>query len=122
MKGKKIKILEFPSNLGLKKKLHEIEPGVRHLPEWLNTHGLHSRIKPTAVLRIDSPKYSMDLDVESGVRNADKIVEYAKAQSKIFYDSIGENSFQIILGGDCSILIGSSMALKQKGDYGLFFS
>lgn len=121
MKGKKINILEFPTNLGLKKKVHEIEPGVRHLPEWLNTYGLHSRIKPSAVLRLDPPTYSMDFDVESGVRNADKIVEYAKTQSKILYDTIEENSFQIIIGGDCSILIGSSIALKQKGDYGLFF-
>jgi arginase len=63
----------------------------------------------------------MDLDEESGVRNTDKITDYATEQSELLSKHLGENSFQIILGGDCSILIGNAIALKQKGEYGLFF-
>ncbi|MNL13910.1 Arginase [compost metagenome] len=32
-----------------------------------------------------------------------------------------QNKFPFILGGDCSILLGSAIALKQKGNYGLFY-
>ncbi|WP_264554073.1 arginase family protein [Flavobacterium sp. N2038] len=34
---------------------------------------------------------------------------------------LSQNKFPFILGGDCSILLGSAIALKQKGNYGLFY-
>lgn len=121
MNSDKINILEFPSNLGLKKNKSETEPGVKNLPEWLKRNGFHKKINPEKKLRIEPPTYTMDLDVESGVRNADRIIEYAIKQSTLVRDVLDENAFQLIIGGDCSILIGTSIALKQKGDYGLFF-
>ncbi|CAN5592901.1 hypothetical protein BH23BAC1_BH23BAC1_43120 [soil metagenome] len=63
----------------------------------------------------------MDLDTESGVRNADKIQTYAKEQAKLLVPHSKEDNFLIILGGDCSILIGSALALRQVGAYGLFY-
>ena len=121
MNSKKINILEFPSNLGLKKTTSETEPGVIKLPEWFKKHGFHRKIKPWQIFRIEAPIYSMDLDEESGVRNANKIIEYAKKQSELLSENLKDDIFQIIIGGDCSILIGNSIALKQKGNYGLFF-
>lgn len=121
MNSNRIYILEFPSNLGLKKTESQLEPGVKRLPEWLKRHGFHKRIKPQKILRIDPPEYTTDFDVESGVRNADNIIEYAIKQSKVLSDTLDKNVFQLIIGGDCSVLIGSSIALKQKGNYGLFF-
>ncbi len=121
MRSSKIYILEFPSNLGLKKIESEIEPGVKKLPEWLKKNGFHKRINPEKILRIEPPKYGMDLDIESGVRNADNIIKYAIDQSKLLSSTLNENVFHLILGGDCSILIGNAIALKQKGNYGLFF-
>lgn len=121
MNSNKVNILEFPSNLGLKKTDSVIEPGVRKLPEWLKKYNFHKRINPERVFRIEPAVYTMNLDAESGVRNADSIIEYAINQSKLLADSLDENAFQLIIGGDCSILIGNSIALKQKGNYGLFF-
>lgn len=121
MNSKKVNILEFPSNLGLKKTASETEPGVYKLPEWLKRHGFHSKIKPEQTLRIEAPVYSMDLDEELGVRNGNKIIEYATKQCKLLSEKLKDDFFQIILGGDCSILIGNSIALKQKGNFGLFF-
>lgn len=121
MNSKKINILEFPSNLGLKKTASETEPGVINLPEWFEKHGLYSKIKPEQIFRLETPAYSMDFDEESGVRNTNKIIEYAKKQSELLSEKLKDDFFQIIIGGDCSILIGNSIALKQKGNYGLFF-
>ncbi|HET8736939.1 MAG TPA: arginase family protein [Pricia sp.] len=105
----------------MKKTEFEIEPGVNKLPDWLEKHNFHEQIEPEKTLRLEPPKYSMKLDKESGVRNARKIIEYAIEQAQIVLEQLNEGNFQIILGGDCSILIGSSIALKQKGDFGLFF-
>ncbi|MCE7057232.1 arginase family protein [Algoriphagus sp. AGSA1] len=121
MNNNKITILEFPSNLGLKKTDFETEPGVKKLPDWLNKHSFHEQIKPELVFRLEPPEYSMDFDNESSVRNADKIIEYAVAQSKLTSEQLEKDSFKIIIGGDCSILIGSAIALKQKGNFGLFY-
>jgi arginase len=116
-----INIFEFPLNLGLTKKEHEIEPGVRKLPDWLRKFGFHTRIDPNNIFRLDAPEYTMDFDEESKVRNAEPIIEYAKKQSEIILNSYEKNSFNIFLGGDCSILIGTALALRKLGNFGLFY-
>ncbi len=121
MKRDKINIFEFPSNLGLKKKEFDIEPGVKLLPYWLRKHHFHLLIDPNQTFTLAPPDYSMDLDEETGVRNAEKIIVYAKNQAKLLSAYINRDSFALIIGGDCSILIGNALALRQKGDYGLFF-
>jgi arginase len=121
MNSNKINIFEFPSNLGLKKNEFEIEPGVKLLPDWLRKNQFHDRISPEHIFTIHPPDYSMDLDEESGVRNAEKIISYAIEQAELLSEHIKQDSFQIIIGGDCSILIGNALALRQKGEYGLFF-
>ncbi len=121
MNSNKINIFEFPSNLGLKKTAFEIEPGVKLLPSWLRKNQFHEQINPEQIFILHSPDYSMDLDEESGVRNAEKIISYAIEQAELLSKHIKQDSFQIIIGGDCSILIGNALALRQKGEYGLFF-
>lgn len=116
-----INIFEFPLNLGLTKKEHETEPGVRKLPDWLRKFGFHSRIDPANVFRLEAPEYSIDFDRESKVRNADQIIEYAKKQADCIFHHYLKNTFNIILGGDCSILIGNAIALKKLGNFGLFY-
>jgi arginase len=114
-------ILEFPSNLGLKEPSPGHEPGVKKLPDWLRRFGFHERINPIKVLKLEPPAYSMDLDEISGVRNADNIIVYAKQQAALLQKIIEGGSFPLVLGGDCSILIGNAIALKRMGNYGLFF-
>jgi len=121
MNSNKINIFEFPSNLGLKKTEFEIEPGVKLLPSWLRKNQFHELINPEQIFTLHPPDYSMDLDEESGVRNAEKIISYSIEQVELLSKHIKQDSFQIIIGGDCSILIGNAIALRQKGEYGLFF-
>lgn len=118
---KHICILEFPSNLSLKQPSAGQEPGVKKLPDWLREHKFHELINPENTFRLNPPVYSMQLDEVSGVRNADAIIEYAIQQAQVLQKIILENKFPIIIGGDCSILIGNALALKKQGNYGLFF-
>lgn len=121
MNSSNIDIYEFPTNLGLRKSESETEPGVKKLPEWLRRHGLHEKVEPRRIFILSPPEYSMDQDRESGVLNSDKIISYAVQQSRLLNEHWNDSVFPIILGGDCSILIGSSIALKRRGSYGLFF-
>ena len=118
---KDVYIVEFPSNLGLKEPQPGKEPGVKKLPDWLWKHNLHKFIPHKDIIRIDPPKYSNSRDTETQILNANSLVEYAREQAYLLNNLLTQNKFPFILGGDCSILLGSAIALKQKGNYGLFY-
>lgn len=118
---KEVYIVEFPSNLGLKEPQPGKEPGVKKLPDWLWRHNLHKFIPHKDIIRIDPPKYSNIRDTETQILNANSLVEYAREQAYLLNNLLTQNKFPFILGGDCSILLGSAIALKQKGNYGLFY-
>ncbi|TPG34026.1 arginase family protein [Flavobacterium pectinovorum] len=118
---KEICIVEFPSNLGLKEPQSGKEPGVKKLPDWLWKHNLHKAIDPKNILRLDPPKYSNIRDTETQILNANSLVDYAREQAYLINNLLSQNKFPFVLGGDCSILLGPAIALKQKGNYGLFY-
>lgn len=113
-------ILEFPSNLGLKEPTPGHEPGVKKLPAWLKEHGFHEKINPVAVTTLEPPSYSTHIDPVSRVRNADAIIDYARQQANVMEEALHSGLFPVVLGGDCSILIGNALALKKAGSFGLF--
>lgn len=119
--GKKLIIVECPTNLGLSKKPNAKEPGVRKLPDWLKKFGFHAALNSFKELTINPPEYSIDLDKITQVRNADKIVEFAILQKKDLEEEFNTNSFLLLLGGDCSAIVGCSMALKRNGRFGIFY-
>jgi arginase len=116
-----IEIIELPSNLGLKEPIAGKEPGVKKLPGWLKKNGLYDLLKPSKISRIIPPPYSMHFDDEIKVRNADAIIAYAHEQVPVLRNTIRPAVFTLVIGGDCSILIGTALALKQLGNYALFY-
>ncbi|MFP7655080.1 arginase family protein [Chryseobacterium proteolyticum] len=118
---KEINIFEFPFNLGLTKKEHETEPGVRKLPDWLRKLNFHAKLHPKNILRLNGPDYAMDFDEETQVKNPDRIIEYAQKQSDLILKNYDKDTLNVIIGGDCSILIGTAIALKKLGNFGLFY-
>jgi len=118
---KEICIIEFPSNLGLRepKPLHE--PGVKFLPDWFRQHQLHNKLHPKNIIRLDAPQYNSVKDAASGVLNIDAIAGYSVQQANIIKPLLEANQLPFVLGGDCSILTGAALALKQLGNYALFY-
>ncbi|MCW3465886.1 arginase family protein [Chitinophaga nivalis] len=118
---KPLTIVACPSNLGLKEPAPGVEPGVKQLPVWLQQHGLCEQLGVTAMHTLAAPPYSMELDPISGVRNADAIVAYAQQQATYLQTLVTGGQLPLVIGGDCSILIGHMLGLKKLGRYGLFF-
>jgi arginase len=118
---KSLAILEFPTNLGLKPLRPGHDPGVRKLPAWLREHGFHAGIHPLITKNLPAPEPSGQTDATTGVRNTDQLIEYAMAQQVMLADALSNDYFPVILGGDCSIVIGNMLALKQAGRFGLFY-
>ncbi|HXA01483.1 MAG TPA: hypothetical protein VNW99_05805, partial [Cytophagaceae bacterium] len=117
---KPVSIVSFNSNLGLIEPAPGKEPGVKKLPEWLRKFGFFDLVDHQEEIGLEPRPYSMYLDPVSDMRNTDSIAAYAKQQALIIQDVISRKHFALVLGGDCSIIIGNALALKQLGDYRLF--
>lgn len=114
-------IIEAPSNLGLKELQPGVEPGVRLLPEALRKTGLARDAGITHVICVPAPAYTMDIDPESGVRNADAIAAYSEKLADRVREAVEKDIIPIVIGGDCSILVGNTLGLRSTGKrYGLF--
>jgi arginase len=117
---KPLTIIKAPSNLGLIEPSPGVEPGVKFLPQTLLDNGIATKLDVKVVYDVQPLSYSMQVDEESKVRNADNIVLFSSELADQINSSI-KNSFPITLGGDCSILLGSCLGLRKSGNYGLFF-
>jgi arginase len=61
--------------------------------------------------KVETPAYRDFLDPRTGVRNAESIAEFSKALSVRIRQLLEHNQFPRVLGGGCSILLGSTLAL-----------
>lgn len=110
-----ISVIEAPSILGLK------PTGVEHLPDSLKRSNLLERFRAESVGRIESPLYDMKRDEVTHVLNPQAIHDYSLSLAGAVISVLQEHKFPMVLGGDCSILIGNLLALRRLGKYGLFF-
>lgn len=109
-------LLEAPSTLGLRSN------GVEQLPAALLNHGLAERLRARRAGRVEGDAVrSAERDPETKVLNAQAIVSYTRKLANAVGPLLDEGEFPVVLGGDCSILLGPCLALRQRGRYGLLF-
>ncbi len=111
----KIGVIEAPSILGLKL------TGVQHLPDSLKSANLLGQLCAEHVGRIEAPTYNPKRDIATHLLNPQGIHDYSLLLAEAVTFVLEENKFPLVLGGDCSILIGNLLALRRLGKYGLFF-
>jgi arginase len=108
-------IIEVPSPLGLR------PTGVQAGPSALRTAGLHARLGSSDEARIEVPPYSDVRDPGTGVLNPQGVAAVARDLAAAVGTALDSERFPIVLGGDCSILLGPLLALRRRGRYGLVF-
>jgi arginase len=106
-------VLDAPSNLGLRAPAAGVEPGCRRLCDALRACGLVSRLGAVDGGRVEAPPW-----VELYANRA-RIAEYTVALADRLGALLDERP--LVLGGDCSILLGAMLALRRRGRYGLAF-
>ena len=118
MNPRNIKIISAPSILGLK------PTGVQDLPKSLLASGLAEALGTgTHVINVDTfnEKYKNEREAPWQVLNAEAIKHFSIGLGNVLSDTMQNGYFPIVLGGDCSILIGIMASLKTSGAYGLIF-
>jgi len=108
-------ILEAPSTLGL------ATDGVEGLPERLLELGLAERILARRAGRLAVPPKDPTPDPETGTLNAQAIATWSPRLADAVEVVLEAGEFPVVLGGDCTILLGSMLALRRRGRHGLLF-
>jgi arginase len=108
-------IIEAPSVLGL------FPGGVEHLPSALLDAGLADAIGARRAGLVAPPPYDPHRDASTSLLNPTGLRDYALDLADATGEVVDAGDFPIVLGGDCSILLGNLLALRRRGRYGLLF-
>ena len=71
--------------------------------------------------KVPTEPYSGERDPDTQVLNGPNIREFSIRLADAMSPIVEGGRFPLVLGGDCSILIGATLALRRAGRYGLFF-
>ena len=112
----RVAVVEAPSILGLR------PTGVELLPDALLKAGLIDRLHARHAARLvpDSP-YDSSRDSTTLTLNASGIASFSRRLADSVGEVIDRGEFPLVLGGDCTILLGDLLALRRRGRYGLLF-
>jgi len=108
-------IIEAPSVLGLR------PTGVETLPDALLDAGLAERLQARRAGRVEPPPYDDRRDPETLMLNPRGIAAYTPKLADAVGEVLDRGEFPVVLGGDCSIVLGGLLALRRRSRYGLLF-
>ncbi|GAB2573433.1 hypothetical protein Aab01nite_19950 [Paractinoplanes abujensis] len=114
---RRIAVLDAPSNLGLRPPTATSVPGCAKAPGALRDHGLISKLDARDAGCLTPPRYDAgDWRPGDGVAHAAQIAAYSRALADRIGGILDAGEFPVVLGGDCSILLGSGLAMNRLGD------
>src|SRR5678816_3236284 len=96
-------LIAAPSNLGLKRPMAFVEPGVKFFAAAMEKEKLAEKSGIKNRIWVEAAKYDGLTDTETGVKNADKIIDYSRKLADAIAPQLENNHLAIVIGGDCSI-------------------
>lgn len=116
-------MLSAPTNLGLRPPQPGSVPGCAKAPEALREAGLHEHLLSAGAIDagvVLAGRYVDDGDPASRrVRNQDALVDHARRLADRLGTLLDAGQTPLVLGGDCSLLVGVGLALARRGRHGL---
>lgn len=119
-----IVLLSAPSNLGLRPPRPGSVPGTSKAPEALRAAGLFRRFVDAGAVDagvVLTGRYLDDDDVRPAghVRNEAAMVDHARRLATRLASILDAGDAPLVIGGDCSLLLGIGLALSRRGGAGL---
>jgi arginase len=94
-------IIDAPSILGLR------PTGVEYLPAALKDAGLLKKLNSEYVGEVSPPEYDSNRDKDTLLLNPEAIKQYSRQLADVVTTVLRMKRFPLVLGGDCSIVIGN---------------
>jgi arginase len=119
---RRLAVLDAPSNLGLRPPVKGTVPGCYKLAGALRDCGLVTRLGADDAGYVTPPRYDRgDWKPGDGVFNAAGIAAYSRRLADRLDVLFDDGRFPVVLGGECSILLGPALALRRRGRYGVAY-
>ena len=114
---RRIAVLDAPSNLGLRPPTETSVPGCAKAPGALRDQGLLRRLDARDAGCLTPPRYDpADWRPGDGVCHAPEIALYSRRLADRIGAILDQGEFPVVLGGDCSIVLGSALAMHRLGE------
>ncbi|TRC97197.1 arginase family protein [Mesorhizobium sp. WSM4303] len=107
-------LVRAPSNLGLRPLRPGHVPGTWRAPQALTEAGLVEVLAPSRVVDLERPAYSTEPQPDTRLRNGPAIRRFNLDLAEIIAGALGQSEFPLVIGGDCSILLGSLAAARRS--------
>ncbi len=114
---RRIAVLDAPSNLGLRPPTAGAVPGCSKAPGALRDHGLVNRLGARDAGCHTPPRFDPgEWRPGDGVSQSADIARYSIRLAERIGAIITAGEFPLVLGGDCSIALGSTLAMRRLGE------
>jgi arginase len=94
---------------------------VERAPEALLAAGLADGLSARPAGRVPATGYSAVRDPATKIMNPQALSDYSRRLADAVAAVLDRAEFPVVLGGDCSILLGTMLALRRRGRYGLLY-
>ena len=116
--SKSITLISAPTSLGLRPNNDGLEPTTWKAPDLYLQSNFAEKLK-AKIVKLEHPKYDFDTQFGTRIRNGLAIREYSLKLADQVAETLRRGSIPIVLGGDCSILLGCLLGAKKAGGRGL---
>jgi arginase len=112
-------LIKAPTNLGLRPTAANIEPGCWAAPDVLESAGLTQRLDFAARIELERPKYSFESQPGTRIRNGYAVRRFNDALAQSVASVLRTGSEPLVIGGDCSLLLGCLAGVRAVYSCGL---
>jgi arginase len=95
--------------------------GVERAPEVLLSFGLAEGLDARRAGSVAGEGYRAGRDPQTMIMNPRALRRYSSVLADAIAEVMDAGEFPIVLGGDCSIVLGAMLALRRRGRYGLLY-
>lgn len=114
-----MRVIAAPSNLGLRPLRPGHEPGTWRAPAALVAAGLLQAINCRDFKALPRPIYSAEAQPGTRLRNGHTIRSFNIALANLVSEASRQGDFALVIGGDCSILLGALAGVREAGPISL---
>lgn len=112
-------VIAAPSNLGLSPLWPAHEPGTWRAPSVLIAAGLLQAINARTFRELPRPTCSAEAQTGTRLRNGHAIRSFNLALADLVREATRQGDFALVIGGDCSILLGALAGARDAGPLSL---
>jgi len=115
----RISLITAPSNLGLRPNEDGTQQGAWEAPQALMQAGLAITLRPVDSYFLPRPRYEFDAQPGTRIRNGQSIRDFSVDLAAYVAHEIVLGQFPVVIGGDCSVLLGCLYGSRLAGGRGV---